>query len=210
VPRKGTQIALPLASGSGTGPRRILIGDANARAAEALGVPESWPYRTAVLAGPPRSGKSLFARWFAASGRNTHGGEVIDNAGQMEEAVLFHRWNRAQENGTPLLIVGDRDWAIMLPDLKSRLAAALHLEIGAPDDDLAANLVRSLAEERNLALGEGAEAYLVPRISRSWEAIERAVVEMDRPSLARMAAARISIWRDALEAVEGPVEPRLL
>lgn len=211
VAHKGTQIALPLASGSQAGPRRILVGRPNAHVAEALGTPESWPYRAAVLTGSPRSGKSLFARWFVASGKDTHGGEAIDDAEQMDEADLFHRWNRAQESGTSLLIVANReDWSIELPDLRSRLAAALHLEIGPPDDELAANLIRSLAEERSLALGDGAEAYLVPRVTRTWAAIERLVEEIDRLSLERKAPARISIWRDALEAVEGPVEPRLL
>lgn len=209
--RKGTQIALPLASGGKGGPPRILVGRPNAQVAEALTSPESWPYRAAVLTGPPRSGKSLLARWFVASGKDTHLGEAIDDAQRMDEDALFHRWNRAQESGTPLLIVaGHEDWSVKLPDLRSRLAAALHLEIGPPDDELAASLIRSLAEERSLALGEGAEAYLAPRITRTWAAIERLVEEIDRLSLERKAPARISIWRDALEAIEGPVEPRLL
>jgi hypothetical protein len=206
-----SQIALPLAKGSRDGPRRIVIGPANAHVAEALAAPENWPYRTAVLVGPPRSGKSLFARWFKASGHGASGGEAIDNAEQMDEAELFHRWNRAQESGTPLLIVSNREgWEIALPDLKSRLGAALHLEIGPPDDETACNLIQSLAEEHGVALGEGAETYLVPRITRTWAAIERLVAEIDRLSLERKTPARISIWRDALEAVEGPVEPRLL
>ncbi|HEX9805694.1 MAG TPA: DnaA/Hda family protein [Alteraurantiacibacter sp.] len=211
MPHPGSQIALPLAKDSRGGPRRIVIGPANAHVAEALAAPENWPYRTAVLVGPPRSGKSLFARWFVASGHGASGGEAIDNAEQMDEAELFHRWNRAQESGTPLLIVSNREgWEIALPDLKSRLGAALHLEIGPPDDETACNLIQSLAEEHGVAFGEGAETYLVPRITRTWAAIERLVAEIDRLSLERKTPARISIWRDALEAVEGPVEPRLL
>ena len=48
--------------------------------AEALAHPDSWPFRTAVLTGPPRSGKSLFARWFAESGK----GDAIDDAQALE------------------------------------------------------------------------------------------------------------------------------
>ncbi len=86
-----SQIALPLRGGPGSGPVRIVLGNANAPVFEALAVPDSWPFRTAVLAGPPRSGKSLVARWFAEQG-----GEAIDDADRLDETELFHRWNRAQ------------------------------------------------------------------------------------------------------------------
>ena len=61
-----SQIVLPLAATS-SGPARIAIGPANAHVAEALAQPQTWPFGTAVLTGPPRSGKTLFARWFADS-----------------------------------------------------------------------------------------------------------------------------------------------
>lgn len=200
-----TQIALPLAPSS-SGPSRIVIGKANVSVADALARPETWPFRTAVLTGPPRSGKSLFARWFAESG-----GEAIDDAQTMEEAVLFHCWNRAQERGTPLLIVGgEPPWNIALPDLRSRLGAALQLEIGLPDDTVAGELLQVHAEQRGLTLGAEAAGYLVPRTGRSWADLEKLVSAIDRLSLERKSPATQSIWRAALEAVHGPEEPRLL
>jgi hypothetical protein len=203
---EGSQIALPL-SAAVRGARRIILGNANAHVAEALADPSTWPFRTAVLTGPPRSGKSLFARWFASSGR----GVALDDAQRMDETALFHRWNRAQEEGTPLLLIGrEPPWRISLPDLASRLGAALQLGIGQPDDMMAADLLPALAEQRGLPLGEGAPAYLVPRIGRSFEQIERIVAEIDRLSLERKAPATHSIWRAALDAVMGPDEPRLL
>lgn len=205
-----SQIALPLQRVSG-GPARIVIGPANAAVAEALAHPESWPFRTAVLTGPPRSGKSLLARWFAESGQGTHRGETIDDAQAMDEAELFHRWNRAQEQGRPLLIVGgEPPWEIALPDLKSRLGAALQLEIGLPDDAMAAGLMLALAEERALPLGEEAAQYLVPRAERSYFQLEKLIEAIDRLSLERKAPPTLAIWRAALEAVQGPEEPRLL
>jgi hypothetical protein len=201
-----TQIALPLARAA-TGPKRIVLGEGNAAVAEALAHPESWPFRTAVLTGPPRSGKSLLARWFAEGS----GGDAIDDAQAMDEADLFHRWNRAQERGRPLLIVGgEPPWDIALPDLKSRLGAALQLEIGPPDDAMAAELIAAMAEERALPLGEGAAAYLVPRAERSYLQLERLVEAIDRLSLERKTSPTLAIWRAALEAVQGPEEPRLL
>ena len=201
------QIALPLSAAAGAKSGRIVVGSANQQAIDALQRPESWPFRTAVLAGPPRSGKSLLARWFADSGA----GEVIDDAWQMDETALFHRWNRAQESATPLLLVGGAGpWTIDLPDLASRLGAALHLVIAAPDDAMLAELIAAHAEARGLALGAEASAYLVPRIERSHLAAEQVVAAIDRISLERKVPPTLGIWRDALVELSGESQPRLL
>lgn len=201
-----TQIVLPL-SRAAAGPARIVLGAGNAHVAEALGHPENWPFRTAVLTGAPRSGKSLLARWFGESGK----GEAIDDAQALDEAALFHRWNRAQEQGRPLLVVGgEPPWEIDLPDLRSRLGAALQLEIGPPDDAMAAELIEAMAEERALPFGAEAAQYLVPRAERSYLQLEKLVEAVDRLSLERKAPPTLAIWRAALEAVQGPEEPRLL
>jgi len=201
-----SQIALPLTA-PGKGPPRIVIGAGNAQVAEALARPEGWPFHTAVLTGPPRSGKSLFARWFASTAK----GEAVDDAHLLPEDDLFHRWNRAQASGTPLLLVGgEPPWTIALPDLRSRLGAALQLAIGQPDDAMAAELLLSLAAERGLALGPDAAAYLVPRASRTQEDLEMLVAMIDRLSLERKSPPSAGIWRAALEALHGPDEPRLL
>ena len=202
-----SQIALPFERGAAAGPARILLGHGNAQVAEALAHPENWPFRTAVLTGPPRSGKSLFARWFEGAGK----GESLDDAHTMDEAEVFHRWNRAQEDGRPLLVVGgEPPWTIALPDLASRLGAALQLQIGLPDDALAGELLLSLAAERGLPLGADAAAYLVPRATRSYLQLEKLVAAIDRLSLERKTPPTLAVWRAALEAVEGPEEPRLL
>lgn len=202
-----SQIALPLAPVHGGDPPSIVIGSGNRAVAEALQAPENWPFRIAVLTGSPRSGKSLLAKWFVDAGL----GGAIDGADAEDETTLFHRWNRAQEDGTPLLLVVDGEqWDIMLPDLQTRIRASLQLEIGPPDDVMAADLILSHAAQRGLALGEGAPAYLVPRMERSHAAIERVVAEIDRLSLERKVPATLSVWRDALEAVQGPEQGRLL
>ncbi|HBQ92483.1 ATPase [Erythrobacter sp. HI0019] len=202
-----SQIALPLIPAGAGEPSSIVIGSGNRAVVEALAAPASWPFRTAILHGPPRAGKSLFARWFAAQ----QAGEAIDDAETLDETAIFHRWNRAQESGIPLLlVVGDGGWDIALPDLRSRMGAALQLEIGPPDDALATDLMLSHAAQRGLVLGEGAPAYLVPRMERSYAAIEKIVGEIDRLSLERQVPATLSVWRDALEAVQGPDQGRLL
>ncbi|MBX7533326.1 ATPase [Qipengyuania sp. 1XM1-15A] len=202
-----SQIALPLTHSGSEGPDSIIIGESNRSVAEALAASQDWPFGTAILAGPPRSGRSLFARWFASH----TGGGAIDDADTKDETEIFHAWNRAREDGYPLLLTVDaKGWEIELPDLRSRMGAALQLEIAPPDDDMAAQLMLSHAAQRGLALGEGAPAYLVPRMERSYTAIERIVAEIDRLSLERKVPATMSIWRDALDAVQGPEQARLL
>ena len=201
------QIALPLSPASDS-PPRIVVGNANAAVLDALSEPGQWPFRTAILTGPARSGKSLLARWFVDTGL----GEAVDNAERAGEDNLFHRWNRAQETGQPLLIVSNRrfgsgegDWRIALPDLRSRLGAALDLEIGEPDDEMLAALMEIHAEMRGLVLDHSATDYLVPRCERSHLGVERLVETVDRLSLERKQAPTMAIWRDALIETKGGV-----
>lgn len=205
-----SQIALPLGPASGGQPRRIVIGNANAHVIEALREPEHWPFGTAVLTGPPRSGKSLLGEWARAEGI-----EVIDGADALDEDAVFHSWNAVQQGGSkagqPLLLIADKQpWDITLPDLKSRLGGSLQLEIGDPDDAMAHDLIEAIAEQRGLSLAEGAADYLVPRAPRSFAALERLVATMDRISLERQVPATMSVWRAALEALQGPEQQRLI
>ncbi|MFM9937420.1 MAG: HdaA/DnaA family protein [Novosphingobium sp.] len=211
-----TQIALPLITAASA--ETILTGSSLEPVFAALAGAENWPFRAAVLAGPPRSGKSLIARWFAQGGAGGGAGDALDDADSQPEDVLFHRWNRAQAEGRPLLLVSGRApgaWRVALPDLASRLGAALMIEIGAPDDDLLRALVESHAARRGLALGEGVLGYVLQRLERSHAAAEALVETIDRLSLERKAAVTISLARDALaERVHGVPEaerqPRLL
>lgn len=212
-----SQIALPLAARNAAAAQRIVVGAANAHVIDALQAPASWPFHVAVLTGPPRSGKSLLARW--AQGLAGDGLDVIDNAETIDETALFHRWNAVQQGGVreggALLLVVNTDeerggWRIGLPDLASRIGGSLLLEIGAPDDALAADLIHAHAEACSLSLPEGAAEYLVPRTTRSFAAIEALVATIDRISLERQSPATMSVWRAALEALHGPEQQRLL
>ena len=201
------QFALPLTIGKG--PARIVVGPSNQAVVDAFARASEWPFRTAILTGPPRSGKSLLARWFVENGH----GEAIDDAETASEDALFHRWNRAQESNTALLLVTSRApgaWRIELPDLASRLGAALLLEIAPPDDAILAALIDDHAARRGLVLGEGASAWLLPRIERSHAAVEVLIAEIDRLSLERKQPVTISLLRDALSPNGEERQPRLL
>jgi hypothetical protein len=202
-----SQIALPLALTGST--ERILRGPSNQAVIDAFARAADWPFRTAVLTGPPRSGKTLFARWFAGSGA----GEAVDDADRVAEDELFHRWNRAQASGAALLLVsgaGSGAWRIALPDLASRVGSALPLEIGPPDDTLLAQLIEEHAARRGLVVGASASAWLLPRVERSHAAVETLVAAVDRLSLERKQPVTISLLREALAASGGEWQPRLL
>ena len=216
-PPSPSQIALPLSARTPAETQRIIVGAANSHVIEALQEPAHWPFHVAVLTGPPRSGKSLLARW-AQGLAGADSLDVIDDAETMDETELFHRWNAVQQGGSregaALLIVANADeehdgWRITLPDLASRIGGSLHLEIGAPDDAFAADLIHAHAEARGLSLPEGAAEYCVPRTTRSFAAIETLVATIDRISLERQAPATMSVWRAALEALHGPEQSRL-
>lgn len=207
-----SQIALPLVTA--TSAETIVTGPSLDPVVAALGAAADWPFHTAVLSGPPRSGKSLLARWFVQSG----GGDALDDADTLPEDVVFHRWNRAQAEARPLLLVSRRapgEWQVQLPDLASRLGAALLIEIAAPDDALLAALLQAHAARRGLALGEAVIAFVLPRIERSHAAVEALVATIDRLSLERKAPVTLALARDALAervhgAADGSWQPRLL
>jgi len=201
-----SQIALPLTLRTATDPASIVIGNANRNVLEALSEPSTWPFRTAVLTGPARSGKSLLGKWAQGQGM-----AVIDGADGEDETQLFHRWNAAQESGAALLLISNaQPWNITLPDLRSRLGAALQLEIGVPDDEMVGQLIETMAGQRGLSLADGATDYLSPRADRSFAAIEQLVGKIDQLSLERKVPATMSIWRAALDATQGPEQARLL
>ena len=204
-----SQIALPLAAHTDAAPLRVLLGAGNSSVVDVLGNPDTWPYATAILTGPPRSGKSLIGRWFAEHRL----GSVIDDAERWDEVALFHRWNQAQADKSPLLLVVNRPqaaWVVRLPDLASRLASALQLEIGPPDDAMLEGLIALHAEARALALGEGAAAYLSARCQRAYHSVEALVAAIDRLSLERKVPPGMAVWRDALAEQNGAMQPSLL
>ena len=200
-----SQIALPLELPGG---RETIVGGHSLHAVfAALQANTAWPYRTAVLSGPARSGKSLMARWFDSS----EAGVAIDDADCMDEVDLFHRWNRAQGDGQALLLTAQHGWQIALPDLASRLGAALQLVIGPPDDALLRDLLGEHARRRGLALGEPVLDWLVPRIERSHAATEALVATLDRLSLERKVPVTQALAREVLGGEGGGHwQPRLL
>jgi chromosomal replication initiation ATPase DnaA len=191
------QIALPLQWPVAERDEDFLVADANRAAFDHLRRWSLWPVMATLLTGPRKSGRSLLGRIFV---RKT-GGRLFDDAQDHDEEALFHAWNQAQETRRPLLIVADSAppaWKIKLPDLRSRLAATPHIEISGPDDALIGQLILKMLADRGVAAPADLADYLVPRIERSYVAVQRAVDILDRTLLAHHRRITVPMARRAL------------
>lgn len=196
-----SQIALPLDWPVADRDQDFLISDANRAAFDHLKRWSVWPVMATLLTGPRKSGRSLLGRIFV---RKT-GGRLFDNAEQHDEETIFHAWNEAQEKRRPVLIVADAPppfWQVALPDLRSRLTATPHVEIGDPDDALIGGLIVKLLGDRGVAAPPDLAEYLVPRIERSYVAVQQVVEALDRALLSHHRRINMTMVRKAL-AEEG-------
>jgi chromosomal replication initiation ATPase DnaA len=165
------QIALPLDELRPGISASLVITESNAPCAAALSDAANWPGRCAILIGPPRSGKSLMSRYFASQ----VDGVIIENAEALGERAIFDAWNRAQETERPLLLISQfvpADWQIDLPDLRSRIASALLIEIPPPDDELVVQLLQKHLADRGASMGFESLNYVMRRINRRYTDIE--------------------------------------
>jgi hypothetical protein len=191
------QIALPFDWPAPEVAESFIVTDSNRIAVEGIEAPARWPVRAAILTGPRKSGRSLLGRIFAAK----TGGTLIDDGELHREADVFHRWNLAQEERKPLLIVAlhpPPQWKVRLPDLASRLTATPVFTIGQPDDLLASMLLQKLFERRGLQVSPETLSYIVTRIERSYIALMRVVDLLDDLAMSRRRAVTIKLAREVL------------
>lgn len=191
------QIALPLNWPVADGDEDFLVSEANRAAFDHLKRWSMWPVAATLLTGPRKSGRSLLGRIFV---RKT-GGRLFDNAEDHDEEALFHAWNAAQEERRPLLIVAASPppiWEVALPDLRSRLAATPHIHVDEPDDMLLGDLILKLLGDRGVAAPGELVEYLVPRVERSYVAVQQVVDLLDRALLSHHRRMTVPMARSAL------------
>ncbi len=192
------QLALPLAWQAARGQKDFLVSAANAAAVQFLDSWGTWPIPAAILIGPAASGKTHLAAIFARRA-NARLWDDADRAAS--EETLFHAWNEAIEARRPLLLTArsaPADWNLALPDLRSRLVATPQVRIGAPDDALLRHVFDKQWKDRGLQAPPEVSQYVLSRIERSFEAVARAVLLLDRASLAGQRPLTIPLARDAL------------
>ncbi|MBT7769548.1 MAG: DNA replication protein [Rhodospirillales bacterium] len=204
-----TQLPLNLEHRPALSGEDFLLAPSNQDAVAWLDKWPGWPSTGLVIHGPTGSGKTHLAKVFLAQseGRLIKSTEVLgddfyafsrapacilENADKLmgssaNEEALLHLYNALGENKCHLLLTAKTppgQWNISLPDLSSRLNAAASIAIGAPDDTLITALLVKQFADRQLSVDASLIAYLIPRMERSFDAVQRLVDAADKAALA--------------------------
>ena len=194
-----SQIPLPIAWSERGETGRLLMTSANEGAIALLRDWARWPSPATLLVGQPRSGRSLIGKLFVAES----GGELIDDADQVDEEQLFNRWNIARDTGQPLLLIAQEApplWAVTLPDLRTRLATAAIARIAPPDEAIAAALIAHGLDRAGSAYAPGLTEFVARRVTRCYETIDRVVDALNAESLGSARKLTIATARSVLGA----------
>lgn len=217
------QLAFDLPHRAAMGVEDFLVAGSNVQAVEQIDRWPDWPAPLLLLTGPASSGKTHLARlWQSRSAAGwtdaaaltpaappallATGAAVVEAADaalpEVAERGLFHLINLARQSGGSLLITGrtpPRDWPAVLPDLASRLRAAPLVGIAAPDDSLLCALLLKHLADRQLTVPADVITYLLPRMPRSFAAVDALAAALDRTSLARARPITVPLARQVLE-----------
>ena len=203
------------------GEEDFFVSDANAVAHAMVMAPHAWPEGRLALVGPEGSGKTHLARLYAQS----TGAPILAAAGidpgaplperhlvvedadrlpRTAEEWLFHAHNHLVGPGRDgsLLLTGrtaPARWAVALPDLASRLAAAQVVRIEEPDDVLLSAVLMKQFQDRQLAPSPAAMELILRHGTRSFAAVRRITAAIDAEALARGAEIRRGLVREVLD-----------
>lgn len=195
------QIALPLETIPSLDDDGYIVTDANADVDAQLLDWKNWPNNVAILIGPSSSGKTAMAEQYLRDS----GGRCFEVSGGDAGEDLFHLWNLAREERTPLLIVSRlpvSEWNVTLPDLRSRLAASLLIEIGPPDEAMLKGLFHKFFAARGLAISEDASSYLARRMERSYHDVQLLAQKMDNLATEQKKSITRRVAQDVLTAFQ--------
>jgi chromosomal replication initiation ATPase DnaA len=194
------QLPLPFTHEPRFGAADLIEAPSNGEAMAWLASGAAWPQGRLVLWGPEGCGKThLLHVWAARAGALVLPGgalprepdrperpAAIDDADTAAEHPLLHLLNAHAEAGRPVLLASraaPARWAIGLPDLASRLRAAIAVEIRPPEESLLRALLARLLYERQLAVQEPIQDWLLLRLPRTPAAMREVAARLDRAAL---------------------------
>jgi chromosomal replication initiation ATPase DnaA len=184
----------------------------------------AWPGRRLVLWGGEGSGKThLLHRWAARTGAALLPGPglslgsyappsapiAVDDADAAPERPLLHLLNAASEAGRRVLLAGRAPparWGSTLPDLASRLRAALAVEIQPAGEPLLRVLLARLLAERQLTVAEPVQEWLLLRLPRTPAAVREAAARLDRAALAHGGRVTRALASTVLAEIDGRLD----
>lgn len=191
------QAALPFVHEPAYDPGAFVNDASNEEARAWLGA--EWPSGRLALWGAAGSGKTHLLNVWAAScsatilfgpqlaiGLPGSGAIALDDADRSDERALFHLLNSAAEAGSRVLLAARHApsrWPTRLPDLASRLRALPAVELAPPGDDMLRTLFASLLAQRQLAVAEPLQRWLMLRLPRDPAALREAAARLDAATL---------------------------
>ncbi len=221
--RPPEQMPIPLALPARRARADFVTAPCNARALTLIERGD-WPAGKLVLSGPEGSGKThLLHVWAKAQEAEivegsalraacvetlaSRGAVAVDDAAAVAgdsagETALFHLHNLLAAQGGQLLLAARapvRDWGLRLPDLASRLLAASHVSLGAPDDALLAAVMNKLFADRQVSVPDTLIPYLLPRMTRSLAAAQELVARLDAEAIARKKPISLRLAADVMQ-----------
>ncbi len=228
------QLPLPFVHTPQHGAADFLAAPSNAAALAWLARTADWPQLRLALWGEEGSGKThLLLLWATRQSATVLAGPAlprapdlpagplaVDDADAAPERPLLHLLNAAAEAAQPVLLAGraaPARWPVQLPDLVSRLRAATAVEIRPAEDSLLRALLARLLAERQIAVPEAVQAFLLARLPRTAAAMREVAARLDRAALAaglpigRAVAARVlaemGVGDSDMPAIDPPAPP---
>ncbi len=178
------------------------ISPANAEAFAWIEKWPQWPSHCLVVHGPAGCGKTHLAHIWQQKTQalflrdldqanvpaSPHACYILESAilGGGNERALLHLFNYLQEKNGFLLMTAreaPQRMEYRLPDLASRMKAALAIRIDQPDDALLETLMIKYFVDRQLRVGPDVRAFLLARMERSFAALHKIVEEIDKRAL---------------------------
>lgn len=185
----------------------FFVSPANRLAVAMVENPDGWPTHALTVTGQAGSGKThlthvwsdltgapiIMARDLAkadipALATGPVAVEDVTDIANDRDALnaLFHLYNLTAAQAVPLLLTGSappREWNLTLPDIQSRVQAACHVTLDAPDDILLSAVLAKLFADRQITPRPDVIPYLLAHMERSFAAAAEVVQKLDRLSL---------------------------
>ena len=170
----------------------------NAAAVRALERALSGGERFVYLWGPRGSGKTHLLRSFASAG-----GGVADDVDRLDDArqiALFDLYNELRASGGALAAAGNLppDGLQLRPDLRSRLASGIVMQLHPLSEPEKAAALRERARNRGIALPEELIAYLLTHLQRDMGTQIAVLDALDRYSLEHKRPVTLPLLKQAL------------